>query len=242
MGNSYWIARGHHALDIGRSLLVSMTCLVASHSAFGLDVPVLLTQGLAKCGGEFPKAMDCAQAIETRLLAKDSNVAIRIGQLLTLHLERNTIRLENNNSEDAEKAIKHSYLGYIRSLNAHVLHVQYYEGDGFMLVHHRTGTAAYPSGFPSVSPDGAHFLSTSRDMEAGYSLNGIEVWRVSNNGFEKLITFQVHAWGPGSVSWLDATRGEVQKTCLHHEKQVLSYKKCGSAIVEYTQSGWRLSE
>jgi hypothetical protein len=186
--------------------------------------------------------MDCAQAIEKRLFERGSKVVSRSGQLLTLHLERKAIALENDNSDDAEKALKYSYLGYNQSLSAHVLHLQGYEGDGFMLVHHRTGTAFYPAGFPLISPDGVHFLATSRDMGAGYSLNAIEVWSVSNNGFEKLVTFQVHGWGPGSASWLDATRGEVQKTCPHPEKAAASYKECGYAKVEYTHSGWTLTD
>lgn len=229
-----------HAARVGFVFMVGN--LLSVQAAFGFEIPAQLRQGLPSCSGPSVSHYGCAKAIETQVLKSPGTYASRKEKTLTIQLAGKNVQLVDldHTSAEAEKVIIHSYLGYVPEMNAHVLHVQYYEGDSFMLIQHITGEIGYPSGFPFVSPDKTHFFATSDDMFAGYSPNNIEIWSFSKTGFKLLGSFEPD-WAPSAGKWLRTNLIEISKLCFDEKSKTL-LSPCGRALIQGSKSGWTLKD
>ncbi len=208
--------------------------------AFGYVAPEAMEIGVAECSGKNLNSFDCARGIERKTLSAESKAVRRSGNTLQLRLEKQTIRLVDDPTGSGDSPASYSYLGFSRKLMSHILHVQYPEGNVYMVIHHRSGKRALPSGYPLASPDGQHFLSLSEDMFAGYNPNNIEIWQVRSGGFRRVAN---HApeWGPHNGNWASDQHALIEKQCYaQEESNPAGLKPCGVAKVERLGSTWKL--
>lgn len=92
--------------------------------------------------------------------------------------------------------------GDVAALAAKLVQVSFFEGGAWLLVAHGTGDTTRVAGPPVVSPDGARFVATSLDLVAGHDPNLLEVWRVTEAGFEPEYTQRPTGWGPSDARWI----------------------------------------
>lgn len=210
--------------------------------AFGYIAPEAIEAGVTECSGKNLNTFHCARGIERKELSAKGNAVRRSDDTLRLRLETKTVSLVDNPTESGNSSVSYSYLGFSRKLNSHILHVQYYEGGAYMIIHRHSGQHAFPSGYPLASPDGKHFLSLSEDMFAGYSPNNVEIWQVRSGEFRRVASYEPK-WGPHSGSWASVRRVLIEKQCYApEESNPTVLKSCGLAKVERSGSTWKLVE
>lgn len=199
-------------------------------------------QGIAECSGPNLNTLNCARGIERKKLVEGDGTINRTDGTLRIRIADRTVTLVDKLTESGGDTIVYSYLGFNKKLNSHVLHIQYYEGDAYMVIHHSSGQNVFPSGYPIASPDGKHFLSISEDMFAGYSPNNVEIWQVTAGRYRRVANFEPE-WGPYQGSWLDFRRARIAKHCYDSSKgNSTGLKPCGMARIERLDSAWKLIE
>ncbi len=220
---------------------VLFTLGLMSESSAGYIATDEIEQGVAECSGPNLNTFQCARGIERKLLAEKSGAINRSASILQIRTARKTVKVADERTENGEKSVEYSYLGFSKKLNSHVLYVQYYEGGAYMVIHHSSGESSFPSGYPIASPDGKHFLSISEDLFAGYDPNNVEIWRVTSSGFRRVANFEPE-WGPHRGSWLDPRRARINKHCYVPSKGNAELTICGVARIERSGLVWELVE
>lgn len=88
-------------------------------------------------------------------------------------------------------------------LNLWVLERDYLEYRHWILVNGVDGSSQQAIAAPVPSPDGTRLLCANEDIMAGFTDNGIQVWRISPDGF--LLEFEDISlrWGPKDATWED---------------------------------------
>ncbi len=91
---------------------------------------------------------------------------------------------------------------YFPHQNYWVIYVVEYEWEEWLLVNGVNGRIDTTISEPMPSPDGSRFLCAHKDLEAGFSENGIQIWRIDTDSlvleFSDLHLF----WGPRQWNWL----------------------------------------
>jgi hypothetical protein len=223
--------------------IVALALATASQAlAFGYIAPEKIEAGVAQCSGKHLNSFRCARGIERKVLSGGGKAVRRSGDTLQIRTEKETVTLVDKQTGRWESSIAYSYLGFDRKLNSHLLHVQYLEGDAYMVIHRHSGQRAFLSGFPLASPDGKHFLSLFEDMFEGVNPNNVEVWEVSSGEFHRVAYFVID-WGPHDGRWPSARRALVEKQCnAPTESNPAGVKACGVAKIELSGSEWKLVE
>ena len=224
-------------------LLVALAVGATPHAfAFGYIAPEAIETGVTECSGKNLNTFGCARGIERKELSARGKAVRRSGNTLRLRLETKTVSLVVNPTESGNSSVSYSYLGFSRKLNSHILHVQYYEGGAYMVIHQHSGQQAFPSGYPLASPDGKHFLSLSEDMFAGYSPNNVEIWQARSGKFRRVASYEPE-WGPHSGNWASVRHALIEKQCYApEENSPTGLKSCGLAKIERSGSAWKLVE
>ena len=114
--------------------------------------------GLLKHCQGVHNSLDCARAIErAQAQGKDRTYFRRNGNRLTIRLAAKHITLRDRDLDQADD-YHYSYITFLPRQRLHVLHLQFYEGQGFVVIHHLTGELARTDGFPNPSPDLRRFV------------------------------------------------------------------------------------
>jgi hypothetical protein len=147
---------------------------------------------------------ECAQAVEAQQLARSGGLVGRSGDTLVFTLrDGSTARVTNPAVDSEADAVHYTYWTYLQPVSAFVVHVQYYEGSEFLLVHDVSGIQEYLPGEPILSPARDRFAAASVDLVAGYARNLLQIWRVDEDSFEREWQIEGHDWGPAAVEWVD---------------------------------------
>lgn len=220
-----------------RRILIASVALASMQAVAQEDI-LPVPQDLLKryCAG-LKNSYKCAQAIEAGevpLHYQSRVVRCRPGTLC-IKLANKTIELSDK-APNTDREINYSYVAFLPALKVHVLHTQFYEGIGFMVIHDESGQTANIMGYPIPAPDGTRFAARSMDLIAGYSPNGVEVWRIDGGRFQKEATFETE-WGPASISWRSNEKMVLGKHC-EDEQQPGRTKPCGKANLTLVGSRW----
>lgn len=118
-----------------------------------------------------------------------------------------TIRLTNSKSInflkwDGKRDEGFSFYGYYPAIDYVALHVQYGEGDAYMLVNRKNGFKQLIIGKPNLSPNGESFIVTSADLEAHYNENGIQYYKQTEDTLVCEFIMLINNCGPERVQWL----------------------------------------
>ena len=113
--------------------------------------------------------------------------------------------------EPGEDATKYTLINYFPDFELVLIEIQYYEGGGFILMSRKTGRDTKVFHEPIFSPDRRHFVTNSADLQAGYDVNGFEIYSM-----EGTFPLQIHAetpndWAPAKVTWLDNSSFEIER-------------------------------
>lgn len=160
------------------------------------------------CVGLF-NSYECAKAIEAKQLEQRPPAIQRQGDNLTLTLATGKTLTWTNSPQNlppqALDQIKlYSYVRFLPEIGYHLLHVQYYEGDEFLLVHEKTGQQTLVPAVPVISPDRRHFAIAS--VGYAYGPNTIQIWQLTSDQPVLAWSIEPKTWAPVKPRWLNATR------------------------------------
>jgi len=190
---------------------------------------------LNHCEGLY-NSFDCARAIErAQAKGKDGVYFRRNDNRLIIRLASKHITLRDRDLDQSDDR-GYSYITFHPRQKIHVLHLQFYEGEAFVVIHHLTGELAQIDGFPIASPDLRRFVAISHGGESGYYPTSIEIWRVRNGHMwpEYRYESSPREWGPGSARWLDNNTIHIDGLCLEAERT------CESARLSMKAGRWRI--
>lgn len=84
-----------------------------------------------------------------------------------------------------------------------VLERDYFEYRHWIVVNGADGSSQQTIAAPIPSPDGTRLLCANEDIMAGFTDNGIQVWRISPDGFVLEFEDISLRWGPRNAIWED---------------------------------------
>ncbi|MCU0623105.1 MAG: hypothetical protein MUF53_04485 [Gemmatimonadaceae bacterium] len=184
----------------------------------------------------------CAQVIERHILGRGAPAVVRHGRSLEIRLATGVSRRFVDSLPDRPDGEWFSYRGFLAQANHHVLHVQFYEGDGYLLVHTRTGATTPSVGLPVLSPDARRIAAANVDLDAEYSPTALQIWRVEadrlvlewERDFVQQPVTPDRLWGPGDLTWVSPTELRVSRDYGMAGPR-------GSARLRLGPTGWALT-
>ncbi len=115
---------------------------------------------------------------------------------------------------------KYAYKGTWKDVS--IVHIAggFMESSADFLVSLKNGQKAILWGSPKLSPDKTKVLSYSYDLEAGFINNGIQMFRVGNNGqLKKIFESEIKNWGPVDIKWESDTSILIKRAKLDSQMQ-----------------------
>lgn len=138
--------------------------------------------------------------------------------LLVLTLEGNNRlsfpRKWDENRVDEAGQVVYSFAHYYASIDYFLLHEQWYEGDGYVLVNRKNGYKLFIIGLPYISPTQNRILIINSDLEAGYTTNGIQMLSVSGDTLRTDFSLEIANWEPTGAKWLSDEELLLEKSFL----------------------------
>lgn len=209
-----------------------------SFTAFSQEPPPQYKALLTHCEG-VQNSFQCARAIEqAQAKGVGGRFFERSKDVLRVRTLKKVISLTDRAKDDADAHL-YSYLTYLPEQRLHVLHLQFYEGTAYAVVHHKSAEIAQIDGFPLISPDARRFIAISSAGESGYNPNSVEVWRVSNGIIWPEYRYEPSAqsWQPKTAYWLDSTTVALEGNC---GTDTVTPAKCPSLKATFRGGRWRV--
>jgi|GEM_PF-3624182 len=169
-----------------------------------------------------------AQALEAHMLPKFSTKVTRDSQGLSLRLKNGQWLTVRNNSDFDEVA--HSFEYFFEEFGYYSLRVQWSEGNAYKLVNAEDGSIIRLIGRPYFSPEGKYLIAISTDLEAGYSVNGFEVYTKQANTWKKLTEYHPKLWGPVDLKWISPQQAILRNQSVEIQGGNLQYFEFYSQI------------
>jgi hypothetical protein len=138
-------------------------------------------------------------------IEKNKDVARREGDTLFLKCDNGkTAKLKTNNS-DGDDAMFFNFKYINKDINAFVVFCYYYESYAVWLINKNNADTLIAINYPVVSPDKKQFACANIDLEAAFTLNGIQLFKVQNNAFIANGVRELSKWGPEKIMWKNDT-------------------------------------
>jgi hypothetical protein len=143
---------------------------------------------------------------------------------------------DDESSPDTYKI--YQYVRYLKVINHHLVHVNYYEGDAYILVSNRTGQKIFISNVPEISPDG-HKLAVVSAAEA-YNFSGIVILKWTPHGYIEDARYE-----PGDsyyqfVKWEGSDRIALRRNTYDSSVCGDGGYVSSSAVMRRHQDRWRI--
>ena len=181
---------------------------------------------------------ECAQAVEKKQLPRYPQLVSRQGGTLRLALKSGGgVELKDVAAND-EKDTYYSFREFFPDLGYYLVHVQYFEGDAYLMVNHQTGERFTLHDLFLLSPDRKRLATLSLDLEAGYNPNGVQIWGITPEKMTLEWNYESKEWGPSHGAWKDNDTLIFSKTALDKQYNLV---RRGALMVRKDPTGWRLS-
>ena len=145
----------------------------------------------------------CARALEKLRSKKYRKFFLRKGIGLHVFIENGKRVVFNDEKKDPPNVFSYSFLRYIPEINHYLLAITKWEGLDFMLVNRLNGQKHSLIEIPLFSKDFSRFLTASYCIEAGYCINGLEIWHYKNNTLTREFQMlETKKWGPYAPRWI----------------------------------------
>jgi hypothetical protein len=183
-------------------------------------------------------SFDCARAIERAQLPRYAQDVTRQDGNLKLTLKTGkTLVLKDT---PGVSGMSYSFRDYLPNLGYFLVHVQLWEGEGYMLVNDRTGKKYHLDDLPIISPDRTRLVTLSYDLDARYNPNAIKVWRLSPEKLVLEYSLEPKDWGPAGGAWLDHQTVSLTKKIPMGEYHQ-DFRQV-PMLLKKTPTGWQLTE
>lgn len=177
-------------MSLSRAFLAVLCCIPLA--AFAARVT---QEQIAEACANADGPAHCGRLIETMQLQRLPGLARRDGDVLTILLYPSGSTTFTD-IDDATNARSYSLWDALDPINAVVLYTTTNDATSFTLLQRRTNRRFSLPAEPVLSPDRQRLVTA--DICPKQCTNEIAVWRISNDGLRKELT-----WLPGS-DWIDA--------------------------------------
>lgn len=185
-------------------------------------------------------SMDCAEKIEKYQFKKGLSGVSRLRDklIITLKSGKNVIFTDSNNDDVNGKW--YQYREYLAKIEYHIIHLQYYEGEGYIFLNADNGQYRIIQDIPLISPD-AKRIAVFSDCDA-YCVPGIEIYRMTKSNIIKEFSLTPKEyWAGGKLQWFDKHNIRVSINILddqNNQRQAQNYKE-KSFFIYYIDNGWK---
>jgi hypothetical protein len=124
---------------------------------------------------------------------------------LILSLDNGKTKILKDINWGSDSDIAYTYQHFFSNINSHLVRIQYYEGEAYLLVNKANGEEVYTIGETYISPNKQKVLAICEDLEAGYTINGLEMIEIKEGKFKKKFIIQGGNWAPVALKWIDDT-------------------------------------
>lgn len=163
-------------------------------------------------------------------LLRDSSYVSRVGDSLRLMTESGYVYLLNNSS-DGDDLAHYTYLYFDQKINKYVISGSYWEAFDVVLIDKKTGEMMHVISIPTVSPNGKLALTSNKDLVAGFTLNGIELF--DNTTTLKLIgTQELMDWGADDIKWLNDSIVFMKGSVLDTTSEYYEREECFKVTIK----------
>lgn len=126
---------------------------------------------------------NCVERTAKKELRQDRQFVTKRNTSLIFNLLGGDLKtLKNNRSSDSNEYVDYTYLYYLKKMGYFVLRKNLHEGHEYLLVNDKTGAEISILGFPKASPNGHSLVAVSADLATDFNYNGIQIWRIGDNG------------------------------------------------------------
>ncbi len=176
-----------------------------------------IIDSLAKSYGNF---YERAQAIENYRLQRCGDQVKRSGDTIFTRLINGTWASIMPNPETIEAGNTFEY--YFKDEGFYLIRTQWSEGSEYKLINHLVGRITPIWGIPYFSPDSRYMISVNGDIDAGYTPNGFQIFKLNNSRLKLMGSFEPVLWEPGAAEWTDkqtmkirCRTTEIKKDLIH---------------------------
>lgn len=192
--------------------------------------------------GSWEKFNTCFKKIRAKQLKKDARYISENEEGIVLTLLTGKEKVFKNDSIDThanDGFIHKDYLEYLPKVGFFVFRNNYYEGGDYSLVNDKSGKELFIAGFPKLSPDAKHLITTNQDSEAGFEFNGIQIFGFPNGRFEKLLEKTMDGMEPHTPKWIDNKTIEITMVPPSFDKET---KPRNIKVIMNEKGDWEIIE
>ncbi len=179
-----------------RALFAALCCIPLIAFATRLT-PEQIAEACANAEGP----AHCGRLIEAQQLQRLPGLARREGNVLTVALYPNGSTTFTD-VDDADNARSFSLWDSLDPINAVVLYTTTNDATSFTLLQRRTNRRFILPSEPMLSPDRQRLVTA--DVCPKGCTNEIAVWRISNDGLRKELSWMPGGWIDAGAQWKDA--------------------------------------
>jgi len=140
-----------------------------------------------------------ALAIEELKISDNPNQVYK--DSLGLHLLLNNGKWKTLIANPEIEEFDHTLEYIFNQIPYYSVRVQWDEGNGYKLVNQNTGKVYILFGRPYLSPNKKYIATVSSDINAGFSFNGIQLFKINEDNLELIASYEPKKWGPVSLKW-----------------------------------------
>lgn len=194
-----------------------------------------------KKNGNWSKFNDCKEATRAKQLKKDTQYVSENEKeiILTLLTGKEVSFINDTTSLESDEFLERDYLQYLSQVGFFVFRNNIYEGGNYSLVNDKSGKEIIIQGFPKVSPDAKHIITTNQDAEAGFEFNGIQIFGFPNGRFEKLLEKEFENMEPHTPKWIDSKTIEITLIPPSFDKET---KPKNIKVIMNKKGKWEIKE
>lgn len=160
-------------------------------------------QNLADTNFIFEK-FDLYDPSDSAYIEKNKEFVSRKGDTLFLKCDNGRIvKLKSNRDEGDFEMYEFKYFN--KDINAFAVLCSFYESSSVWLFNKANGDSIETIGYPVVSPNKKQFVCYNIDLEAAFTLNGLELFEYTNGTYVRKGLREINEWGPERVKWKDDT-------------------------------------
>jgi hypothetical protein len=187
---------------------------------------------------------DCAQAVERAQLPKYPRQVVRQkGELrLTLKTGKTVVLKDSEEKvgETVSKFIFYSFREHLKNIGYFLVHTQFWEGDGYLMINDRTGRQYRIHDLPILSPDQQRLATIS--FSVAYNPSDIQIWRLTPVSMTLEWSLEPEDWRPSGGVWLDNdTLTLVKQFPIMDFYKDLTFRQ-EAAVLQKGPSGWNLEQ
>ncbi|GBR74732.1 hypothetical protein NO1_1859 [Candidatus Termititenax aidoneus] len=131
----------------------------------------------------------------------------------------------------------YSYMLFIPEINSHLIREDWYEGNQYILINNETGATQDIWNIPHISPQKNRLAIVNKDMIAGYTANGIQIFEIVSGNYIKQFERQLE-WGAADPRWQNNDTLSVDKYVFNIKNEKYPEKLIGQTAVKRVAEEW----